>query len=112
MHGDSKTDSLSDRSPVNRPVALSAWRPSLEQKIIASMSPSFTANIIRPGMVYGGNSSVLGHTLFASAKGGRITWFGDIDAYMPTIHKVDVGEAFRLCAEKVLGTFSRQVAKR
>lgn len=52
-------------------------------------------------MVYGGNSSVLGYTLFESAKEGQVIWFGDPDAYMPTVHKEDLGEAFRLCAEKV-----------
>ena len=101
LHGDSKTDVLSDRTPVTQPVALTAWRATLEQNILASMSPSFTANIIRPGMVYGGHSSDLGYKLFASAKEGQVTWFGDEDAYMPTVHKQDLGEAFRLCAEKV-----------
>lgn len=39
--------------------------------------------------------------LFSSAKEGEVIWLGDIDARVPTIHREDLGEAFRLVAEKV-----------
>lgn len=92
---------LSDRSPVTNPIELTAWRAPFEQELLASISKSFTANIIRPGMVYGGSSSYIGFMLFASAREGKITWYGDKHAMMPTVHNHDLAEAFRLCAEKV-----------
>lgn len=80
---------------------LTAWRIDIEQKAISSISASFTANVIRPSMLYGGSGSLIGDVLFSSAKAGEVTWFGDENARMATIHKEDLGEAFRLCAEKV-----------
>ena len=101
MHGDDKSDIISDRSPLTRPMPLTAWRIEIEQKAISSISQSFTANVIRPSLLYGGSGSLVGDVLFSSAKGGHIVWFGDENARMATIHKEDLGEAFRLCAEKV-----------
>ena len=38
--------------------------------------------------------------MFESAKKGSIWWFGNPDTRIPTIHQGDLGEAFRLVAEK------------
>lgn len=101
VHGDDKTDIISDRTPLNRPMPLTSWRIDIEQKAISSISHSFTANVVRPSLLYGGSGSLVGDVLFSSAKGGEITWYGDGTGRMATIHKEDLGEAFRLCAEKV-----------
>lgn len=104
VHGDNKTDIISDRTPLTRPLPLTSWRIGIEQKAISSISPSFTANVIRPSLLYGGSASLVGDVLFSSAKSGEITWFGEGDgARMATIHKEDLGIAFRLLAEKVGG---------
>jgi nucleoside-diphosphate-sugar epimerase len=88
---------------------VTAWRIEIEQKAISSISQSFTANVIRPSLLYGGSGSLIGDILFASAKGGDIVWFGDENARMATIHKEDLGEAFRLCAEKVSAIHLRKL---
>lgn len=45
---------------------------------------------------------MVGAVLFASAKEGEITWYGEGEnGRMATIHTEDLGEAFRLTAEKV-----------
>lgn len=106
VHGDDKTDIISDRTPLNRPMPLTSWRIGIEQKAISSHSPSFTGNVIRPSLLYGGSASLVGDVLFASAKAGEITWFGEGEnGRMATIHREDLGEAFRLCAEKVCRTW-------
>lgn len=101
VHGDSKTDIISDRSPLTRPMPLTSWRIDIEQKAISSISPSFTGNVIRPSLLYGGSGSLIGDVLYSSAKSGEIVWYGEESARMATIHKEDLGEALRLCAEKV-----------
>jgi hypothetical protein len=107
VHGDSKTDIISDRTPLDRPMPLTSWRIDIEQKAINSISSSFTANVIRPSLLYGGSGSLFGDIMFSSAKHGEIVWFGEEDARLSTIHREDLGEAFRLCAEKVSPTGSR-----
>ncbi|KAK9900076.1 NAD(P)-binding protein [Cystobasidium minutum MCA 4210] len=100
VHGGSIAEALSDRSPITKPVPISDWRAAFEDKVTSSISKSLTVNIIRPGMVYGGTSSVIDYLLFASAKQGQIEWYGQEDTVMPTVHDQDLGEAFRLTAEK------------
>jgi len=100
VHGDDKTEIISDMSPITRPMPLTAWRLEIESKALKAISKSFTANVIRPSLLYGGSGSLIGATLFQGAKEGKITWYGDEDTRCATIHKEDLGEAFRLCAEK------------
>lgn len=51
-------------------------------------------------MVYGGSSSMIRYMLFASARQGQVTWYGDESTTMPTTHNHDLAKAFVLCAEK------------
>jgi nucleoside-diphosphate-sugar epimerase len=99
VHGDHKTEIVSDRTPITRPNKLTEWRLEIEHKAVKSISSSFTANVIRPSLLYGGSGSLTA-MLFSGAKAGEIVWFGDEDSRMALIHKEDLGEAFRLCAEK------------
>ena len=109
VHGDDKTAILSDHSPITKPSKLTAWRLEIEKKATASASRSFTGNVIRPSLVYGGSGSLVGATLFQGAKDGKITWYGQEDTRLATIHKSDLGEAFRLLGEKVCCTCCRCV---
>lgn len=79
---------------------LTSWRLDIERKAITSISKSFTANILRPSLLYGGSASIFAG-VFQSAKDGAIVWKGDAGARVSTVHKTDVGEAFRLAGEKV-----------
>lgn len=106
VHGDhaspaGKEESISDRTPIDHPSPLTAWRLEIERKALQAINKSFTANVLRPSLLYGGSGSLIGATLFKGAKEGKITWYGDEETRCATIHKEDLGEAFRLCAEKV-----------
>lgn len=102
VHGDNKVDRISDHSPIHSPMPLTKWRLGVEQKAIRALSPSFTANVVRPSLVYGApDHSLIGMLLFKGAQTGTITWYGDEDTRLATIHREDLGEAFRLVGEKV-----------
>ena len=79
---------------------ITSWRLQIERKAIASISKSFTANIVRPSVVYGGSGSLTA-AWSESAKNGTVTLFGDASSRFAMIHRADAGEAFRLVAEKV-----------
>lgn len=101
VHGDSLTETVSDRTPIDRPSKLTSWRLEIEQKAVKNINKSFTANVVRPSLLYGGSGSLIGMTVFKGAKEGKITWYGSQESRLATIHKEDLGEAFRLVAEKV-----------
>lgn len=100
MHGDDNRTLHSDRTPINNPKGITAWRMEVERKAVSAISKSFTANVVRPAMLYGTSGSLFGMLLFPTAKGGHIVWNGTPDTRMATIHQEDLAEAFRLVVEK------------
>jgi nucleoside-diphosphate-sugar epimerase len=120
VHGDSHKH-VTDRSPLPGPVSpkiVTTWRPDLEQQLIsANTREVLEALIIRPGIVFGGPSTVyqswFGPLFDAKAResksGARgddkIEIVGRKDALIPTVHKEDLANAYRLLVEKVCDSY-------
>lgn len=108
MHGDTKVQ-VSDRSILPGPVApqlVTTWRPKLEQEIISPATRAILDPIVvRPGVVFGGASTILSNWLSslveAKKNGNNATVIAKKDALIPTVHKNDLAEAYRLIVEKV-----------
>ncbi|CCM04668.1 uncharacterized protein FIBRA_06854 [Fibroporia radiculosa] len=98
VHGESRTDIVTDTTPISRPVAISAWRPPFEQAITASSALDVV--VIRPSLVYGRSGSILAR-LFRSAHQGRVRWFGTPGGRYSVVHTDDLAALYVLVGEKV-----------
>lgn len=100
---------VSDRSILPGPVApqlVTTWRPKLEQEIISPATRAILDPIVvRPGVVFGGASTILSIWLNslveAKKNGNNASVVAKKDALIPTVHKNDLAEAYRLIVEKV-----------
>lgn len=99
VHGDDRVTLKTDRTPITDPLKLTAWRVEIEQKALKSQSDSFTANVVRPSIVYGTSGSLTG-MWFASPSKGKVEIVGDAEQRIATIHQDDLAEALVLVAEK------------
>lgn len=86
---------------------VTTWRPAFEQEIISPATRAVLDPIvIRPGLVFGGASTVLSFWFSALLEGKKNQKVAEVvakkEALIPTVHKDDLGEAYRLIVEKVL----------
>lgn len=97
IHGDDRFEIVTDGTEVSHPPAKVQWRPEVENQII--LSTKLDGIVIRPGLVYGRQSNVVG-MLFDQANKGKIEWPGHPGGRYATIHVDDLGELYRLAVEK------------
>ncbi|EIN11956.1 NAD(P)-binding protein [Punctularia strigosozonata HHB-11173 SS5] len=97
VHGDNRTETVSDATACTRPASLVAWRVQQEQRVLAERA--FDGIVIRPGLVYGRSGSITG-MLFANAAKGEVKWFGTPGGRYAVVHVDDLAELYVLAAEK------------
>ena len=97
VHGDNRTEVVTDSTPLTSPAELVAWRPAMEQRIITN--PHLNGIVIRPSLLYGRSGSLLA-PLFKSAYEGEVAWFGTPGGRLALVHCDDLAEAYLLAAEK------------
>ncbi|KAJ6611712.1 hypothetical protein B0H10DRAFT_1952835 [Mycena sp. CBHHK59/15] len=97
VHGDSRTDVVTDTTPVYNPVKLVTWRPELEQLIVRSSVVN--GIVIRPALLYGRGGSILAG-LFKSASQGRVAWPGTPGGRYSVIHPDDLADLYFRVTEK------------
>ena len=97
VHGDDRTEVVTDSTPLTSPAELVAWRPAMEQRIITN--PHLNGIVIRPSLLYGRSGSLLA-PLFKSAYEGEVAWFGTPGGRLALVHCDDLAEAYLLVAEK------------
>ena len=112
VHGNSQSQlQITDRSTLPGdvpPKVVNSWRPALEQRIISPTTREFLEPIIiRPGSVFGGASpdlSVWFQPLLGAIGNGQNEFeiMERKNAFIATVHKDDLAEAYRLIIEKVL----------
>lgn len=98
VHGDNRSTLRSDGSPLPNSAPIVAWRPAVEQEVIASKD--VRGIVIRPSLCYGRAGSLTAF-LFGQGKSGEITWFGKQGGSYTMIHVDDVAECYLLAVEKV-----------
>jgi nucleoside-diphosphate-sugar epimerase len=97
VHGDNRTDIVTDTTPITRPAQLVVWRPELEQLVVRSTAVN--GIVVRPALVHGRSASILG-PLFKSAAEGQIKWPGTPGGRYAVIHADDLADLFARVAEK------------
>ncbi|KAJ7133335.1 hypothetical protein C8R44DRAFT_829260 [Mycena epipterygia] len=97
VHGDSRTEIVTDTTPISRPLKLVVWRAALEQRVVRSAEINGIA--IRPAVLYGRSGSNL-EILFQSAFNGRVTWPGTPGGHYSVIHVDDLADMYVRVAEK------------
>jgi len=98
VHGDSRTEIVTDTTPLVRPaVQIAAWRPAVEQ--LVARSTAVNGIVVRPSLLYGRSASILA-PLFKTASEGRVVWPGTPGGRYAVIHADDLADFFVRVAEK------------
>ncbi|KAJ7439113.1 hypothetical protein FB451DRAFT_1344325 [Mycena latifolia] len=99
VHGDNRTDVVTDTTPITAPVAIVSWLPELEQRVVRSTAVN--GIVIRPSLVYGRSASNFA-PLFRAASQGRVVWPGTPGGRYALVHTDDVADLYVRTAEKAL----------
>jgi len=84
-------------APIN-PIALVAYRPAQEQLVLDASSEHLRTVVVRPGVVYGGGSGLVGE-IFKSASNGLVRVVGDGNNHWPLVYDRDLADLYaRLAA--------------
>ncbi|KAG7444423.1 NAD(P)-binding protein [Guyanagaster necrorhizus] len=102
VHGDNRTDIVTDTSPLTNPVELVKWRPAHEQRVMKE--PTLNGIVIRPSMLYGRSGSIFA-TLFGEAEkakkeGRKLTFAGRPGGRFALVHADDLADLYVRVAEK------------
>ncbi|KAJ7206250.1 hypothetical protein GGX14DRAFT_500409 [Mycena pura] len=97
VHGDSRTEVVTDTTPIVRPLSLVTWRPAVEQ--LVARSTAVNGIVVRPAIVYGRSASLLA-MLFMGASQGRVTWPGTPGGRYPVVHTDDLADLYVRMTEK------------
>jgi hypothetical protein len=91
VHGDSRHGDVqvSDTSALTAPMALTAWRIPLEQRV--TRDTVLNGIVIRPALLYGKSGSIPG-MLFAAAAQGKVSWPGRPGGRWALIHTDDLAD--------------------
>lgn len=87
VHGDNRTETVSDTTPVTDPVGIVGWRVGREQEVISSTI--LNGIVIRAGLVYGGQEGILA-PMFKAAREGKVAWYGKSGGKLASIHQDDL----------------------
>jgi nucleoside-diphosphate-sugar epimerase len=97
VHGENRTDIVTDTTPCTNPAELVVWRLHQEQLVIND--PTLNGIVIRPALLYGRSGSIFA-PLLKSASEGRVAWYGIPGGRYALIHSDDVADLFLRAAEK------------
>ena len=97
VHGDTRGATVDETAALD-PLPLVTWRPPHEQLVLAS--DAVRGIVLRPGCVYGGAGGMPGPWFAAAAAGTPPEVVGDGSNRWALVHVEDLGEAYRLAAEK------------
>ncbi len=91
-----------EESPIN-PVNHVSWRPDHEQIVIDAHSDRLRTIVVRPGVVYGRGSGIIGD-LFKAASNGLVRVVGDGNNHWPLVYDRDLADLYaRLAAREDAG---------
>ena len=80
-----------DETAPLKPIELVAWRPAHEEKVLAAAG--WRTAVIRPGVVYGGSSGIVGD-LLKDASNSLIRVIGPGDNHWPLVYDRDLADLY------------------
>ncbi len=81
-----------EEAPVN-PIPLVAWRPDLEEVVLAAGNDRLRTVVVRPGVVYGRGNGIVGE-LFKAATNGLVRVVGDGNNHWPLVYDRDLADLY------------------
>jgi nucleoside-diphosphate-sugar epimerase len=100
VYGNREGEPATEASALN-PTPLIAWRPAVEQHVLAlAASRSITAVILRPAMVHGYGGGVFGMLAGMARQTGSVSIVGDGRNHWPTVHVDDLATAYLSAVEQ------------
>jgi nucleoside-diphosphate-sugar epimerase len=88
----SRPDAATEDAPIN-PISLVSWRPDIEDLVLGAQSEHLRTIVVRPGVVYGGSSGMVGD-IFKAAANGLVRVVGDGNNHWPLVYDRDLGDLF------------------
>ncbi len=79
--------------PVN-PAALVAWRPAMEQSVIAATGTGVRTVVIRPGIVYGRGGGIPAEFVRSGKEPGVVRYVGNGENRWPVVHADDLADLY------------------
>lgn len=98
VHGESRTEVVSDTTPCTRPATLVAWRPAQEQRVVSH--PGVNGLVIRPSLLYGRSGSLFATVFRKAAETGTVEWPGTPGGRLALVHADDLAEVYVRAAEQ------------
>ncbi|KAH7925603.1 NAD(P)-binding protein [Leucogyrophana mollusca] len=100
VHGDNRSEVVSDTTPITNPVEAVAWRPAVEQEIISDSV--LNGMVIRPGLLYGRSGSLLAPLFQSTRETGKVVWYGKPGGRYNLVHCDDLADLYVRAVEKGL----------
>lgn len=102
VYGDTHGEPATEASVLN-PTALVAWRPAVEQKVLAlAARRSIAAVILRPAMVHGHGGGVFGMLAGTARQTGSVKIVGNGRNHWPAVHVDDLATAYLNAMERAI----------
>ncbi|MEV0276749.1 NAD-dependent epimerase/dehydratase family protein [Streptomyces sp. NPDC050610] len=100
LHGNVGSAPLTEDSPLKPPTVV-AWRPAIEEMLLAAAGRGLRTIRIRPGLVYGGGRGYVPMLLAPQEHGEAkvVRHFGDGSNRWAVVHADDLGELYALAVE-------------
>ena len=83
---------IAEDAPIN-PIPLVAFRPAHEKLVLDAGSDQLRTMVVRPGVVYGGGSGIVGE-MFKAASNGLVRVIGDGNNHWPLVYDRDLGDLY------------------
>ena len=101
VYGNTNGEPADEASALN-PTPLVAWRPAVEQRVLAlAARRSIAAVILRPAMVHGHGGGVFGMLADMVRQTGSVRVVGDGRNHWPAVHVDDLAVAYLSAAERL-----------
>jgi nucleoside-diphosphate-sugar epimerase len=88
-----------DEHHATHPFPTVKWRVDHEQRVLAARTADLATAVLRPGIVYGGKSSLLNPLFESAERDGAATYVGDGKNRWPLIYRDDLAQLYRLIIE-------------
>jgi nucleoside-diphosphate-sugar epimerase len=81
-----------EAAPIN-PIALASFRPAHEQLVLDAAGDHLRTMVVRPGVIYGGGTGMVGD-LLKSASNGLVRVIGDGNNHWPCVYDRDLADLY------------------
>ena len=97
--GDTGGQAADETARLN-PAALVAWRPAVEQLVLAAAKHNVRAIVIRPALVYGRGGGIPAEFVKTAREAGVVRYVGTGENHWPVIDVDDLADLYVRAAEK------------